>query len=463
MQRRLARLLPQVGSAIAKPAGQSPAGASTATFNAATRTAAAPLSGFGYYRVGEDGRLFFLSKSEHYHAPLGHFFPGYRLVEIARQLGVPNATHNNTRGWITRQLEEELVLAANGLPLGDSTGLSRVLASRRPGVLNRVLNLETGSLAAEAGFKLMLARFFRSEADSPTPRHRGRTPVFIVLADDDGGPTANYHGTTLFTQMLRGMWPELGAAAQSKPLFKFVAVRPNDMAALDAAFAQHSRGRFRVAGFACELVMMNYGARTLTRQFARRAQQLCRRHDAPLMIDEIQTCLWSPQLFMFREYGLSPDIVALGKGFPGGEYPASRVLFSADLDALPQFGALVTNGQEELASLAYLVTMRWAQANAKATALFGEYYEARLRRLAERFPHVLDRVDGRRHMCSLCFGDLGVARKFTRALVARGIDISVQTYKADCPPAALTKLPLIAGPDAVDMVIARIEEALQAL
>ena len=35
-------------------------------------------------------------------------------------------------------------------------------------------------------------------------------------------------------------------------------------------------------------------------------------------------------------------------------YPASKILTSAAFDSLSQFGALVTNGQEELASLAYL-------------------------------------------------------------------------------------------------------------
>ena len=41
--------------------------------------------------------------------PSATAFPGYRLLETARALGIPNATHNNTRGCITRLLEEELV------------------------------------------------------------------------------------------------------------------------------------------------------------------------------------------------------------------------------------------------------------------------------------------------------------------------------------------------------------------
>jgi len=160
MQEKLISLLPMVGKqVIDKPLKNAATGASTIKFNEATKTAASPLNGYGYYRLGEDGRLYLMSKSEHYHAPLGHSFPGYTLVDRARTLGIPNATHNNTRGTITRRLEEELIRTANGLERGDDAGLTAVLDRNDDlRVLNRVLNLETGSLAVEAALKMILAR-----------------------------------------------------------------------------------------------------------------------------------------------------------------------------------------------------------------------------------------------------------------------------------------------------------------
>lgn len=457
--RGLVRRLAKVGMRLTWPAASS-AGAGSDSFQAATNTAAAPRTGWGYYRVGEDGRLYFLSKSEHYHAPLGHGFPGYRLVEIARRLGLPNATHNNTRGHVTRTLERELVRTANGIPRRDKAGLERVLRSRRPGVLNRVLNLQTGSLAAEAGLKMMLGRFYKAQGDSPQPQYQGRTPVLVVLGDDEGGPEANYHGTTLLAQVLRGMWPAVGAAWDAAGMLRLATVRPNDLAGLEAVFAERNRGRERIAGFCHELVLMNYGGRCLEKRFVKRLYALCRKHDVPVMVDEIQSCLWSPELYLFREYGASPNLAVIGKGFPGGEYAASRILFDAGMDCLPQFGALVTNGQEELASLAYLVTMRWAEANRAVTAAVGEHYEAGVRALASKHPQHLLAVEGRRHMVSAYFHELDTAKAFVKRLVAGGLDISVQGYKASCPPGALTKLPLIAGYEAADMVIGRMDEAL---
>ncbi len=461
--RRLLALLPRIGETCCPPLPATPRGASTTQFLANTHTALAPLSGLGYYRLCEDGRLFFISKSEHYHVSLGHNFPGYRLIEYAHRLGIPNATHNNTRGHITRILEEELVRAAAGAAPGDSAALNRILNSRSKTVLNRVLNLETGSIAAEAAIKLILSRFYRSQDESPEPVYFGKTPVFVVIGDDDGTHRANYHGTTVAAQLMRGMWPGLLRGMEKQNLFLIRNVRPNNRDDLELVFAQYDSGRYKVAGFFHELVLMNYGARRLQKDFVRQIYSLCNRRDVITVVDEIQTCVWSPELFMFREYGIKPGIIVIGKGFPGGEYAASRILFNAAIDRLPQFGALVTNGQEELASLTYLVTMRWVEANADVIGAVGDYFEERLHDISSRHPSLLHSIEGKRHMAGLYFHDLDIGKLFVRHMTDLGMDISVQTYKKGCPPVALTKLPLIAGYEAVDTVIDRIERALKTI
>jgi len=457
-QDRLLALLPRVGRRICAPrSGSAADGATTRAFAAATRVERAPLSGYGWYRVGEDGRLYLASKSAHYHAPLGHSFPGYRLVENARRLGIPSATHNNNRGFVTRLLEEELVRAANRLEEGDAAGFARVMESEDPETINRVLNLVTGSVAAEAALKLILARFYRSEKNDPPPPYEGRTPVVLVMGDDTGGPTGNYHGTTFLTQAMRGMWPDFRNRLEAAGLFQVCAVRPNELGDVEAAFAKYDRGRTKIAAFFHEIVMMNYGGRRLTADFLRSVYDLCRAHDVPTVVDEIQSCLWAPEFFLYHEYGLKPSFVVVGKGFPGGEYAASRLLFSAVFDRLPQFGALVTNGQEELASLSYLVTMRWARANAQATRAVGAYYEERLRSFAASFPDRIAGIDGAGHLSTIRFHELSQAKAFAAGLAERGLDVSVQTYKADCPPVVLMKLPLIAGYELVDFVLEQMD------
>ncbi len=460
LQKNLASRLPQVGQVCCASLDKSAGGASTKEFNSHTNVNYAPLSGYGYYRIGENGRLYLISKSEHYHAPLGHDFPGYRLLERARRFGIPNATHNNTRGHITRRLEEELVRLAAGIAGNDTKSMSGALASKSRTVLNRVLNLETGSLAAEAALKMILARFYRSQDVSPSPQYKGRIPVIVVIGDDQGALQANYHGTTILTQVMRGMWPELLTKLEMNKSLLIRAVRPNNIEDLNEIFETYEKGAYKIAGVFHELVMMNYGALRLTVPFIRHLYSLCNKHDVPTVVDEIQSCIWSPEMFMFREYGIKPSMVAVGKGFPGGEYPASKILFSSVMDTLPQFGALVTNGQEEISSLAYLITMRWTEANAAMIQSVGDYYEERLNELSKEHSDYIIGIEGKRHLSGIIFKDLSTAKEFTNQLNEKGFDISVQTYKEGCPPIALTKLPLIMDYNVIDFIIHTMQDVL---
>jgi acetylornithine/succinyldiaminopimelate/putrescine aminotransferase len=462
-RQRLDDLVEMIGERVASGLPQSAPGAGTASFTLATTSKVAPLTGLGFVRIGEDGRAYLVSKSEHYHASLGHGFPGYKLIDNARAVGIPNATHNSTRGHITRLLEQELVRVANGIPRGEPERLRQVIDSSEPHVLNRVLNLETGSLVVEAALKMLLARFYRLEETFPEPEYLGRTPVFLVIADRAGGTKANYHGTTILTQVMRGMWSELAQMLERSGAFVVRPVRINDLDDFQRTLRSFERPPYKVAGFFHEIVLMNYGAILLEKDYLQQAYALCRDHDVPTVVDEIQSCIWSPEYFLFREYGLQPDLVSVGKGFPGGEFAASRVLATAALDSLNQFGAIVTNGQEELASISYLVTMAFVEANGPYIKAVGDYYAQELRALAGRHPDLIESIEGFRHLSAVFFHSVEQAVDFVRQLTEAGIDISAQTYKADCPPAALTKLPLVSTYRMVDFLIGKMDEALRRL
>ena len=456
--RRQEELMGDIGHSLAPAFADTEDGAPTHSYRAAQHSFAAPLGGLGAFRIGEDGRLYFAGKSEHYQIPLGHDFPGYSLIENAKRLGIPNATHNNTRGFITRTLERRLIAAANGLQPTDPV-LDRILAQKEPGVLNTVINLETGSLAVEAALKMMLSRFYT--IDGAPAQYAGRVPVFVVMADNAGGVTGNYHGTTVLAQTLRGLWPDFYTAAQKNELYKVVSVPINDSGAFAETMRRWNEGKYKTAGFCHEIVLMNYGGIRLSEEYLQAAYKVCRATDTPVLCDEIQSCAWYDGLFLFRKYGLTPDFVSVGKGFPGGVYPASKILTSAAFDSLSQFGALVTNGQEELASLAYLVTMEFIGANGAHIEAAGRYYHEQVRALAQKYPQVCTGVEGDAHMTALCFDSVDDAVDFcTRMNRDRCVDISAQTYKPNCPPVALTKLPLITTETMAGRLVALFDSAL---
>lgn len=438
-------------------------GAPTLSFGNAANLHAAPLGGFGIFRVGEDGRLYIAAKSEHYHTSLGHNFNGYRLLNNARLLGITNATHNNTRGYITRLMEREIIRNVNSLKKGDDIMLEEVLQSEAPKVLNRIINLETGSLAVEAGIKMMLNRFYRQDNTSDKPMFDGKTPVFLVMADNDDGLEANYHGTTIIAQTFRGMWPEISGALEQCGLCKVVSVRKNDIFDFEQKIKLYNRGNYKTAGFLHEIILMNYGGIRLKENYLKASYKFCQIYDTPTMVDEIQSCMWYKGMLLYKLYGLNPDFVILGKGFPGGEYPASKVITTYEMDGLNLFGALVTNGQEELASLAYLITMEFAQANEDEIERMGSYFETRLNSLATLYPSMIDKIEGRGHLAAIHFMTVDMAASFAKIMNNRCIDVSAQTYKANCPPAALMKLPLITSKKAMDYLIAKISEVIDNL
>ena len=455
------RLLASVGKQVAPAFDDCTKGSASNAFSKAFHGNMAPVFTKGMYRLGTDGRLYLAGKSEHYQASLGHGFPGFELLGIATKLGISNITHNNTRGHITRVAEREIVRIANGLA-ADSPELDTLCNEGISGRLCRVINLETGSLVMEAAVKMMLARFYRLHNDKSTPKYQGKTPVFLVMADFGGGREANYHGTTVLTQMLRGMWPDACAAMEAQGVLRVRQVAINDIDDFKAAVSEFDKGQFKVAGFLHELGLMNYGGIRLKEEYIQEAYRICAEHDIPTAVDEIQTGLWSPKVFMFREYGLNPSFVSAGKGFPGGAYPASKLLFTPEMDNLDLFGALVTNGQEELASLAYIIAMRFAEANAKETAKVGAYFSARLEDVAERHKGVVEGIDGQGLLEAIRFRNAEKAAAFAEEINKRCcIDISAQTYKANCPPAALMKLPLIATKATVDFVADSIDRILE--
>ena len=206
---------------------------------------------------------------------------------------------------------------------------------------------------------------------------------------------------------------------------------------------------------------MNYGAVRLEEPYLQQAYRYCDEYDTPVLVDEIQSCMWYKGMFLYKLYNLKPDFVVLGKGFSGGEYPASKIITTSAMDTLNQFGALVTNGQEELASLSYLITMRFLMANGDIIEEAGSRFESRMRRLKERHSGLITRIEGKGHLIGMHFFGVESAKRFAEKLNCACIDCSAQLYKQNCPPAVLFKPPVIASNETLDYIADAAERAAE--
>jgi acetylornithine/N-succinyldiaminopimelate aminotransferase len=396
------------------------------------------LAGRGLFYITEQGKLFLDCTAGHYQMSWGYGHPVLTgMVRDGLAAGIVPDNHSNIPQWPVKRLAQKLVEAANpDLPELREGDFSQVYESKTR--LNTVLlGIATGSVACEAALKIVLMQHERAGRPGP--------PVFVVL---DG----NYHGTGFFSQYLRGMW---GSYIRN---LEVVTVQPNDGDELERAVARYQD---RIVGFWAEPIMMNREAIRVEPQYLQFAQRLVRRVGALLVMDEIQTGFWTPDLFMYRQSGITPDIVIVGKGMSAGLHPLSSIIYRRELDVLAQYDAISTNGNAALAALVALANMELLHWHGSEVTKTQDYYYQRLCELAAEFPERIVAVHGNRAMTGLKFRRVDDALAFHRKCVANGLWLRVHAYH-EGHSTILCKFALCLEPAVVDEFIRRLRVLLQA-
>ncbi len=395
------------------------------------------LAGRGLFYITEQGKLFLDCTAGHYQMSWGYGHPVLtRMVQDGLAAGIVPDNHSNIPQWPVKRLAQRLVEAANpDLPELRDGDFSKIMESKTR--LNTVLlGIATGSVACEAALKIVLMHHERTKRPGP--------PIFVVL---DG----NYHGTGFFSQYLRGMW---GSYIHN---LEVVAVQPNDGDELESVIARYQD---RIAGFWAEPIMMNREAIRVEPQYLQLAQKLIRRVGALMVIDEIQTGFWTPDLFMYKQCGILPDIVVVGKGMSAGLHPLSSIIYRRELDVLAQYDAISTNGNAALAALVALANIELLQRHGSEVDSTQAYYYRQLRDLAGAFPDRIAAVHGNQAMTGLKFRNVDDAIAFHKKCVESGLWLRVHAYHAG-HSTILCKFALCLEPAVVDEFVRRLRRLLE--
>ncbi len=391
------------------------------------------LAGHGLFYVTEQRQLFLDCTAGHYQMPWGYDHPELREVLLdGIERGVVWDNHSNIPAAPVKRLAAKLVELAN--PGADLESL--VADDDR---LNTVLmGCATGSVACAAAMKITLVHCAREK------REQG-APVFVTL---DG----NYHGTDLFAQRLRGMWPEFFTNVE------VVMVQPNDDEELEQVFAQHGE---RVAGLWAEPVMMNREAIVIEPEYLQLARSLCDESGALMTLDEIQTGFWCPEVIYAQRIGVEPDLLVLGKGMTAGFHPLAALVYRGRLDVLEQYDAISTNGNAALAAYVALGCIALIARDGEHIAEAGAYYHERMKGLAAEFPDLLAEARGFGHMSGLKFHEVADALGFHRSAVERGLWLRAHAYH-EGHSTILTKFALPLDVEVADFAVAAMRELLEA-
>ncbi len=162
----------------------------------------------------------------------------------------------------------------------------------------RVFFANSGAEANEAAFKL--ARHYAITRHSP---YKTKIIAFHHA----------FHGRTLFTVSVGGQ-PKYADGFGPKPA-DIVHVPFNDLDTVKAVMDDHT------CAVILEPVQGEGGVTAATPEFMRGLRELCDKHQALLVLDEVQTGMGrTGKLFAYMNYDVTPDIIttakALGSGFP---------------------------------------------------------------------------------------------------------------------------------------------------
>lgn len=151
--------------------------------------------------------------------------------------------------------------------------------------------------------------------------------------------TNGFHGVSLGALAATGNSHHRGAAGiplggvTRMPYDGYLGDGFDTTAYLDKVLSDASSGIDKPAAAIVETVQGEGGINAASFEWLRSLQEVCRRHDVLLIIDDIQAgCGRTGTFFSFEPVGIQPDIVTMSKSLSGYGLPMAVVLMKSELD-----------------------------------------------------------------------------------------------------------------------------------
>ena len=232
-----------------------------------------------------------------------HDLDGARLIDVHLNGGTYNLGHRNP------ELIEVLNAGARRFDMGNHhfpalarTALAEALAACTPDGLQYTIYGAGGAEAVELAIKSARNATGKRKIVSIVKAYHGHSGLSVKTGDERFSRTFLSEDT----------------------LGEFIQVPFNDLGAMEDAL----RGR-DVAAVIMETIPATYGFPMPEEGYLPGVRELCGRHDALYIADEVQTGLMrTGEMWAITKYGVTPDILVIGKGITGGMYPISCCVVS---------------------------------------------------------------------------------------------------------------------------------------
>ncbi len=239
---------------------------------------------------------------------------------------------------------------------------------------------------------------------------------------------------------------------------------------LERVIADQSSGVDVPAAVIVETVQGEGGVNVASFRWLKALEQLCRRHDMLLIIDDIQVgCGRTGTFFSFEGAGISPDIITLSKSLSGYGLPMSLVLMKPELDI---WSPGAHNGTFRGNNLAF-VTAKEALVHYWTTPEFegalrrkGTIMSAWLEHIARGYPQGRFSVRGRGMIQGLVAEDPEIAGKITARAFEDGLVVETSGSQDQVvkllPPLTIEEQTLRRGLDILERATASVLDVPQA-
>lgn len=309
---------------------------------------------------------------------------GNRWIDWSSGVLIANAGHGRKpiRRAIRRLVDRPL-LATYVFAHEDRAVLTRMLRDISPDPKRyQVFLLSTGSEAVENCIKL--AKTYALQKHGP-----GRK---IIVSFENA-----FHGRTMGSQLAGGMERLKTWLVDRDPSFVQVPF-PDGYKTQETSFEGFRRSLEQqgvrpesIAGVLSE-TFQGVGPDFMPVDYARALEAFCRAHDIVLMMDEVQAGFGrSGKMFAFEHYGITPDLIACGKGITSS-LPLSAVIGRTDILGMYAPGSMTsTHSASPLAVVAAIENLKLIKKEklvARAAKL-GNILCPALQRLQQRHAHVL--------------------------------------------------------------------------
>ncbi len=242
---------------------------------------------------------------------------GRRYIDGVSSLWANVHGHGHPRidAAVRDQLDRVAHTTMLGLAHPSSIRLARRLTDLAPDGLTRCFYSDSGSTATEIALK-MAFQMWRQRGGEHARRSR-----FISLRDA-------YHGDTIGAVSAGGI--DLFHSTYRPLLFETLEAEPGDAGHMERLFGDHPG---EVAAVIMEpLVQGAAGMLVHPPGYLRAVRELCDRHGALLICDEVATGFGrTGRMFACEHEGVSPDLLCVAKGITGGYLPLAATLTTEEV------------------------------------------------------------------------------------------------------------------------------------